>query len=64
MEKIIKNCKGVKRCNDGINRMEKTNQKDNFRMLLRFKKKDKFQTKELSVLSNIQAVFSSEEILL
>ena len=64
MEKIIKNCRGVKRCNDGINRMEKINQKDDFRMLLGFKENDIFQTKELSVLSNIQAVFSSEEILL
>ena len=64
MEKIIKNCRGVIRCNGGINRMEKTNQRDNFRVLLGFKENDMFQTKEQSVLSKIQAVFSSEEILL
>ena len=28
MEKIIKNCRGVKRCNDGINRIEKEKQKE------------------------------------
>ena len=46
MEKIIKNCRGVKRCNDGINKMEKTNQRDNFRILLVFKENGIFQTKE------------------
>ena len=64
MDKIIKNCSGVKRCNDGINIMEKTNQRVNFRILLGFKENDIFQIKEQSVLSKIQAVFSSEEILL
>ena len=37
MEKIIKNCRGVKNCNDGINRMEKEEQRKNFRALLGFK---------------------------
>ena len=46
MVKTIKNCRGVKRCNDGIKKMEKTNQRDNFRMLLGFKEKYIFQTKE------------------
>ena len=64
MEKIIKNYRGVKRCNDGINRMEKTNQRYNFRMLLEFKENDIFQTKEQSLLSKIQAVSSSEKIVL
>ena len=64
MEKIIKNCRGVKRCNDAINRMKKTNQRDTFRMLLRFKENDIFQTKEESVLSKIQTVFLTEKIVL
>ena len=46
MEKIIKNCRGLKKCNDGVNRMKKTNERDNFRMLLGFKENDIFQTKE------------------
>ena len=61
---MIKNCRGVKRRNDDINKMEKTNQRDNFRMLLGFKENDIFQTKEQSVLSKIHTIFSSEEILL
>ena len=64
MDKIIKNCRAVKRCNYGINRMEKTNQGDNFRMLLGFKENDILQTKEQSVFSKIQTVFSTEKILL
>ena len=31
--KIIKNCRGAKKCNDGINRMKKEEQRDNFRSL-------------------------------
>ena len=61
----MKNLTGVKRCNDGINKIEKKkNQRDNFRMFLGFKKIYIFQTKEQSVLSKIQAVFSTEEIIL
>ena len=28
MEKIIKNCGGVKKCNDGVNRMKKKYRED------------------------------------
>ena len=27
MEKIIKNCEGIKKCNDGVNRLEKIKDK-------------------------------------
>ena len=37
MEKIIKNYRRVKKCNDGINTMKKEEQKGNFRTLLGFK---------------------------
>ena len=33
MEKIIRTCRGVKNCNDDINREEKEKQRDNFRIL-------------------------------
>ena len=46
MEKIIKNCRGLKTCSDGVNRMEKENQRENFRSLLGFKKNVIFQRKE------------------
>ena len=49
MEKIIKNCRGVKKCSDGVNRIEKENQRENFRSLLGFKENGIFQRKEYSV---------------
>ena len=42
MEKIIKNCRGVKKCSDGVNRIEKENERENFRSLLGFKENDIF----------------------
>ena len=40
MEKIINHCRGVKKCNDGINRMKKEEQRENFIILLGFKEND------------------------
>ena len=40
MEKIIKSCRGVKQCNDGINRLKKEKQRENFRAILGFKEYD------------------------
>ena len=39
IEKVIKNCRGVKKCNDDINKIEKKSKRENFRSLLGFKKK-------------------------
>ena len=36
-EQVIKNCRGVKKCNDGVNRLEKEKQRQNSRQLLGFK---------------------------
>ena len=58
MEKIIKNCRGVKKSN-----RNNTN-RENFRILLGFKENDLFITKEASVLNKIMEVFSMEKILL
>ena len=38
LEKIIKNCRGVKKCSDGMNKMQKENKRQDFRTLLGFKK--------------------------
>ena len=46
MEKILKNCRGVKNCNDYINREEKEKQRENFRIHLGFRENDIFLTKE------------------
>ena len=64
MEKIIKNCRGVKKCNDGKNRSEKEKQRQNFGILLGFKENDIFLTKEQSVLDKITTVFARHEIYL
>ena len=53
MEKIIKNCRGVKGCNDGINKTEKENQRENFRALSGFKENDIYELKEYSITKKI-----------
>ena len=45
MEKIIKNCRGVTQSNDGLKRLDKENQRQNFRELLGFKENQIFETK-------------------
>ena len=61
-EKIIKNCRGVKKCKDGVSRSDKEKQRQSFRLLLGFKENDLFSTKEQSVLSKILETFSAYEI--
>ena len=64
MEKLIKNCRGVKKCNDGINRMKKEEQRDNFRTLLGFKENDTMNREEYKIASQIEQVFANEKIKL
>ena len=59
MEKVIKNCRGVKRSNDGVNRTEIRNQRENFRSLLGFKENE---IKESSVLKSIMNTFEEENV--
>ena len=37
MEEIIKSCRGVKQSNDGLKRLDKVKQRENFRELSGFK---------------------------
>ena len=37
MEKMIKSCRRVKQCNDGVNRLEKGKQREHFRTILGFR---------------------------
>ena len=64
MERIIKNCKYVKKCNDGINKTQNENQRKSFRSPLGFKEYDIFESKEQSILSKITTIFSAEQIIL
>ena len=43
MEKRIKNCRGVKKCNDGVNRFDKEYQRQNFKILLGFKENEIYE---------------------
>ena len=61
-KKIIKNCRGVKKCNDGINKMEKEEEKENFRILLGFKENDIMNREEYTVTLQIDQVFANEKI--
>ena len=62
MEEIIKNCRGVKNCDDSLDRIEKVNQRDNFRIILGFKENDIYQSKEYSTSLKIKKVFPNEII--
>ena len=62
MEKVIKNCRGVKICDDGVNRMEKEKQRKNFRALLGFKEHDIMLPKEYSTKSKIKKLPLNEII--
>ena len=62
MEKIIKNCRGVKKCKDGINKMEKEEQRENFRIILGFRENDIMLTKEQSVLKSVMDAFEGENM--
>ena len=62
MEKIIKNYRGVKKCNNGINRMKKEEQRENFRIHLDFKENDIMNREEDTVTSQIEQVFANEKI--
>ena len=50
IEKIIRNCKGVKRCNDNVNIMQKERNRKDLRIILGFKENDIYERKEYSVL--------------
>ena len=62
MEKIIKNCRRVKKCKNDINREEKEKQRENFRILSGFKENGIFLTKEQSELKSIMEVFEGENM--
>ena len=60
MEKIIKKCRGVKKYNDGINRMEKEEQIKTFRALLGLQEHDIMLPKEYSAKSKIKKISPNE----
>ena len=63
-EKIIKNCRGVKKNRDNSNKSDKEKQRQNFRSLLGSNEHDIFLTKEQSIINKLLETFSKEKILL
>ena len=62
MENIIKNCRRVKNCNDGIIRMKKEEQRENFRSLLGFKEHDIKKVIEKTTLESVIDTSEREHI--
>ena len=63
MEKIIKNCRGVKKCNDGVNRLDKEDQRQKFRILIGFKENEIYERKEYSTVRRIKKIFKKQTII-
>ena len=61
MEKVIKNCRDVKKSNDGVNRLDKENQRQNFRQILGFKENGMFESKEYSIVKQIKKIISKDK---
>ena len=61
-ENIIENCRGVKKTKDNLNKSNKEQQRQNFRLLLGFNEQDVFFSKEQSVLNKLLEAFLREEI--
>ena len=59
---MIKSCRGVKQCNDGVNKLEKEKQRENFRTILGFKKHDIMNVTEETTLDSIKNAFEEENI--
>ena len=63
MEKIIKSCRGVKKCNDGVDRLDQEDQRRDFRILLGFKENEIYERKEYSIVKRIKKMFKKQTII-
>ena len=63
MEKIIKHCRGVKKCTDGVDRLDKEDQRRDFRILLGFKENEIYERKEYSIVKRIKKIFKKQTII-
>ena len=62
MEKIIKSCRQVRQCNDGVNKLQKEKQRENFKTTLGFKEHDIMKVTEKTTLDSIKNTFERENI--
>ena len=63
MQKLIKNYRGVKKCNHVVNRLDKEEQSQNFRILLGFKGNEIYERKEHSIVKIIKKIFNIQTII-
>ena len=63
-EKIIKNCRGVKKTTGNMSKSDKEKQRENFRLLLGFAEHDLLLTKEQSIINKLFETFLREKISL
>ena len=63
MEKIIKNCRKVRKCNDGVSRLDKEDQRQNLRIILGFKENEIYERKEYSIVKRIRKIFKKQAII-
>ena len=61
-KKNLKKCRGVKKCNDGIYRIEKEKQTENLRASVGFKEYYIMLTKKQSVLKSVMDAFDGENM--
>ena len=61
-EKIIKNCRAGKKTKDNLNKSNKQQQIQNFRLISGFNEHDVFFSKEQSVLNKLLEAFLREEM--
>ena len=63
MEKIIKNCREVEKCNGGVDRSDKEDQRRDFRILLGFQENEIYERKGYSVVKRIKKIFKKQAII-
>ena len=63
MERVIKNCRGVKKSNDSVNRLDKEKQRENFRQLFGFQESEIYERKEYLIVKQIKKVFKRQKII-
>ena len=63
MGKVIKDCRGTKKCNDDADRSDKENQRQNFRLLLGFKENEIYERKEYSIIKQIKKAFKKQSMI-
>ena len=63
MEKIIKHFRGVEKCNDGVTKLDKEDQRRDLRILLGFKENGIYERKKYSIVKRIKKIFKKQTMI-